>query len=270
MTTNVGMSACCLSGSIHNGTPTGKEDKIGGLDVYISLPESGQRSKSVVILTDIFGWKFPNVRLLADNYAKAGFAVYIPDLHQGDSLPEEFLQTVEPPLAKKKSDSMVEKTKQMAIVTATLPPWLIKHREGVTLPLLKQFLSAVQTIPSTGKVGTLGFCWGGRYAVLTAHGDVDAAVACHPSLLAIPGDLEKITKPVSLAVGTEDSLLDVESVKKIQDVLGKLDHVPHEIQTYEDQVHGFALRSDWGSEKDKKAMDDAEKQGIAWFEKYLA
>ena len=32
----------------------------------------------------------------------------------------------------------------------------------------------------------------------------------------------------------------------------------------------FALRSDWSSDKDKKAMDDAEKQGIAWFEKHLS
>jgi hypothetical protein len=38
------------------------------------------------------------------------------------------------------------------------------------------------------------------------------------------------------------------------------------MQIYEDQVHGFALRSDWSSDKDKKAMDDAEKQGIAWFQ----
>lgn len=36
------------------------------------------------------------------------------------------------------------------------------------------------------------------------------------------------------------------------------------------QVHGFALRSDWSSEKDRKAMDDAEKQGVEWFNKYLA
>ncbi len=38
---------------------------------------------------------------------------------------------------------------------------------------------------------------------------------------------------------------------------------------YEDQIHGFALRGDWSSDKDKKAMDDAEQQGIAWFKKHL-
>ena len=136
-------------------------------------------------------------------------------------------------------------------------------------------------IPGTNKIGAIGFCWGGRYAILQAHGQhkdetgssiggCDAAYACHPSLLAIPGDFDPVTKPLSLALGTKDSLLDEASVGKIQDLMAKKTDVPHEIQLYEDQVHGFALRSDWSSEKDKEAMDSAEKQGIEWFNKYLA
>ena len=35
-------------------------------------------------------------------------------------------------------------------------------------------------------------------------------------------------------------------------------------------MHGFALRSDWSSDKDKKSMDEAAQQGIAWFSKYLS
>ena len=127
---------------------------------------------------------------------------------------------------------------------------------------------------------------GGRYAILQAHGrkgnddasssessgvgGVDAAYACHPSLVAIPGDFEPVTKPLSLALGTKDSLLDQGSVGKIQDLMAKKTDVPHEIRLYEDQVHGFALRSDWSSEKDKEAMNEAEKQGIDWFNKYLS
>merc|ERR1712000_733108 len=55
-----------------------------------------------------------------------------------------------------------------------------------------------------------------------------------------------------------------------QDVMAKKTDLPHELRIYEDQVHGFALRGDWSSEKDKKSMDDAEKQGVDWFNKYLA
>jgi len=45
--------------------------------------------------------------------------------------------------------------------------------------------------------------------------------------------------------------------------------IPHELRIYEDQIHGFALRSDWSSDKDKKAMDDSEQQGIEFFNKFL-
>lgn len=135
--------------------------------------------------------------------------------------------------------------------------------------------------PGTDKIGAIGFCWGGRYAILQAHGQskdasgssvggVDAAYACHPSLVAIPADFDPVSVPLSLALGTKDSLLDMASVGKIQDVLDQKTQVPHEIRLYEDQVHGFSLRSDWSSEKDKKAMDDATQQGIEWFEKYLS
>ena len=39
-------------------------------------------------------------------------------------------------------------------------------------------------------------------------------------------------------------------------------------QIYEDQFHGFVLRSDWSSKTDQKAMADAGKEGITGVEKY--
>lgn len=213
---------------------------------------------------------FLAIRLLADNYAKAGFYCYIPDFHQGDSIPIEFLQSVEPPLKTREQLTLIDKTKATATVGTTLPPWLVKHREGITKPLIDSFIKKVREISGTGKVGALGFCWGGRYAILAAHGEVDAAYACHPSLVAVPDDFEGVSKPLSLAVGDHDSLLDNDTVGKIQDLLAKKTSLPHELRIYEDQVHGFALRSDWSSEKDRKAMDESEKQGVEWFNNYLS
>jgi dienelactone hydrolase len=240
------------------------------LPTYVAVPEDGSKAKTIIFITDIFGFEFKNVRLLADSYAKSGFYVYIPDFLQGDPLPIEFLQSVEPPLKVREQQTLVDKTKATATVGTTLPPWLLKHREAVSKPLISSFISAIRATPGTGKVGAIGFCWGGRYAILAAHGEVDAAYACHPSLISVPGDFEDVSKPLSLAVGEKDSLLDKDSVGKIQDVLAKKTDLPHELRIYEDQVHGFSLRGDWSSDKDKKSMDEAEKQGIEWFNKYLA
>jgi len=269
MSTGVGMSECCLSGKVHEGTPTGKVETINGLQTYVATPKDGSKAKSIVFLVDIFGWEFKNVRLLADNYAKAGFYCYIPDIHQGDSLPIEFLQSVEPPLQTREQLSMVDKTKATATVTTTLPPWLLKHRESISKPLITSFITAIRSISGTEKVGAVGFCWGGRYAILAAHGEVDVAYACHPSLVAVPGDFEGVTKPLSLAVGDKDSLLGMGTVGQIQDLMAKKTEVPHELRIYEGQVHGFALRGDWSGERERKAMDEAEKQGVEWFNKFL-
>ena len=129
---------------------------------------------------------------MADNYAKAGFYCYIPDVHQGDSLPVEFLQSVEPPLKVREDAGLIDKAKGTVDVMATLGPWLATHREGVSEPLISGFVNTVKKIPGTQHVGAIGFCWGGRYAILQAQkprgesgGGVDAAYACHPSLLSV-------------------------------------------------------------------------------------
>ena len=100
--------------------------------------------------------------MLADDYAKAGFYVYVPDLHEGDNIPIEFLSEVEPPLKVREQMSVIDKGTAGAKVAATLPPWLAKHREGVSRPIIDGFINTVKMIPRTNKVGALGFCWGGR------------------------------------------------------------------------------------------------------------
>lgn len=113
----------------------------------------------------------------------------MPDVHEGDSLPISFLQNVEPNLQKQELLGVAEKAKNAAVVPTTLGPWLVKHREAVSRPLIDGFVNSVRNIPGTDKIGAIGFCWGGRYAILQAHGQskdgsgssiggVDAVVAC--------------------------------------------------------------------------------------------
>jgi len=279
MSTGVGMGACCVSGVINTSKPSGREEKIGGLNTYVAEPKDGSKAKSVIFISDIFGWELPNTRILADEYAKAGFYCYLPDFFDGDALPISFLQNVEPPTKDAEKLTLVQKATNAAVIPTTLGPWLVKHREAVARPLIDGFVNTVRQIPGTNKVGVIGFCWGGRYAILQAHGKkmnedgtsmggIDAAVAFHPSLVAVPADFEDVQQPLAIGFGTKDSLVDEKTRQGVKDTIGSRPNV--EIKDYEDQIHGFAVRGDWSSEKDKQAIDDAMKQGVAFFNKHLS
>lgn len=69
---------CCISGFDWNGTPTGSEDELAGVKTYVT---GGNTNRAILVIHDLFGWKFNNLRLLADHYAKEVDAtVYLPDL----------------------------------------------------------------------------------------------------------------------------------------------------------------------------------------------
>jgi len=60
----------------------GKTVKYGPTDVYIAEPKqgAGDKSKAVLLLTDVFGLGLVNNKLLADDWARAGYYTYVPDL----------------------------------------------------------------------------------------------------------------------------------------------------------------------------------------------
>ena len=78
------LKSCCATGSLHTGTPTGRIDKLHGLQCYIADPPNGPSKGIVVIIPDAFGWTLPNNRILADCYAKEGnFQVLLPEFMNG-------------------------------------------------------------------------------------------------------------------------------------------------------------------------------------------
>jgi hypothetical protein len=75
------LSDCCVRGFQWDGEPTGQ---------VINFPTStGQayvagsnNDRAVLLIADLFGWKFVNNRLLADHFAQeANATVYVPDLY---------------------------------------------------------------------------------------------------------------------------------------------------------------------------------------------
>jgi hypothetical protein len=74
------MSTCCISGFEWNGKPTGVEGTLGDNKAYIT--GLGLESDIVImVIHDLFGWTFTNLRLLCDRYAmETEGSVYMSDL----------------------------------------------------------------------------------------------------------------------------------------------------------------------------------------------
>ena len=134
----------------------------------------------------------------------------------------------------------------------------LRKEEGATLP-----------------IGAAGFCWGGKFVVLLANGAentidsrplIDVGFTGHPSFLKLPDEIEKMTLPVSFAIGDGDNQVPLDKAKQIKPIIeGKPGNAKGELVTYANTTHGFAVRAVLTDEDTAKTAADAEEQALNWF-----
>ncbi|KAI0373680.1 alpha/beta-hydrolase [Pilatotrama ljubarskyi] len=252
----------CVSGALHSGTPRGTETKVGGIDAYVVGDEASKRI--IVIGTDVFGWKFVNTRLLADEYAARGFRVVVPDLFGGWQVPTWSLEAHDPANTHK---SLFTRFVVAPASLFLLVPFVLRNlpRQVSTIAAVT---SALRASRPDAKIGFVGFCWGGRFAI-SQNARFDASVAAHPSLVKFPAELEGVKGPFSLAVAADDKGYDRTRAEETEKILRGKGLEDVEVRVYEGVQHGWTTRADLKDEKQKKARDDAVEQVVGWFEKYL-
>ena len=156
-------------------------------------------------------------------------------------------------------------------------PFMISNRLGVSLPKVESFFDAVRCNEGANlPIGAAGFCWGGRHAIYLAHGGVaangkplvDAVFTAHPSSVVVPGEIEKVKKPLSIAVGDKDFVFGKAQVEQSEKIFTKFDF-KCEMTVYPGVGHGFAVRAEPESEKLMQSAYDAEEQAIHWFHQHF-
>ncbi len=219
----------------------------GSFSAYLATPKSG-KGPGIVLIQEIFGVN-KVMRDLADGFAAQGNTVMCPDLFWRQ---EPGVQITDKTEAEwKKAFSLMQgfnTAKGVDDLKATLAT-LRKHQA------------------CTGKVGSIGYCLGGKLAFLMAtRSDSDANVGYYGvGLQDSLGEAKNIKKPLLLHIAEKDQFVPPEAQKKVIEALKGNKLVI--IYTYPGADHAFARIG--GQHYDKKAADLANQRTAEFLKKHL-
>lgn len=195
----------------------------GKFDAYLSMPP--KPGPGVVVIQEIFGvntW----VRSVCDMFSRNGYVAMAPDLFWRSKTHIElhpfFAEDFQAGL---KYMGEFDGDKGVDDIQSTI----------TTLRGMKE---------CTGKVGTIGFCLGGRLAYLAAtRTDADANSSYYGvGIETLLGEAGNIKKPLQVHIAGNDPYVPQEALAKIQDGLKGKSGV--EVHVYPGLDHGFARDTD--------------------------
>lgn len=213
--------------------PTGGTQCIGG---YLAKAE-GQAKGGVVVIQEIFGVT-AHIRDVADRFAAAGYTAIAP----------AFFDRLETGVELPYDDAGM--ARGVALVNEL---GLDRAVEDVA--------SAAEAIASAGRIGTVGYCWGGTVALLSALRLGMPSVSYYGARnVRFLG--EKPKAPVMFHFGEKDKSIPPEMVQKHRDMLPQM-----EVFTY---PADHAFNRDVGKQYDEASAKLAYERTLAFFEKHLA
>lgn len=243
------VAPCCLKGFEWDGTPTGRIEKLAGKDAYVT---GSNPSAAILIVHDLFGWAFSNVRLLADHYAReADATVYVPDFFDGDSLDLDLLL-------------------QSRFAELDLAGFMQRNARDVREP---DILASARALRERhARLGAVGFCYGG-WAVFRLGGAehdpplVDCVTAGHPSLLTA-ADVDSVAVPVQVLAPQIDGQYTAElKAHTLTTLLAK--GLEFDFQHFPGVEHACFVRGDQTKAGEREAMEKGKDAAVAWLKRFL-
>lgn len=231
---------CCFKAFHHEGDFKGEYQEIAGLDSYV-IGESSDHM--IVIITDVFGYKLNNIRLIADNLNElTSFQVIIPDILQNDP--------VDPAGPFNREE------------------WFGKHHPGITSPIVTEFLTKLRNEKNPKKVFGIGYCFGAKFVVehLGNDGLFDVGAVAHPSLLTVE-DIDTIANPILISTGDNDAAFEPELRTKTIETLSKKD-TRFQVDIFQGATHGYAVKGDISNSLIKYAKEKTLLDQAHWFSQF--
>lgn len=209
------------------------------LGAYVAKP-SGTPKGAIVDIQEIFGVN-QHMRADTDRYAAAGYLAISPQLYDRVEPNVELGYTGDEP---KKGMEIRSKTEMDKV--------------------LMDIQAAIDHVKGAGKVGVVGYCWGGTLTFASAVDlpDVAAAVAYYGGGVPDMAD-QKPKCPTMMHFGDQDHGIPMDKVKIVQEKRGG----DCEIHVYEGAGHGFNCdeRASWN----EAAAKTAAQRSLDFFGKHL-
>ena len=189
-------------------------------DGYLALPPAGT-GPGLVLFQEIFGVN-DHIRAVAEQFALAGFVVLAPDMFWRAQTRVELGYG---------PDDM-EKAGALMLQCTSNP----KQIEDDILTTVSTLRARAEV--SNAKVGSVGYCMGGRLAFIAASlGAVEASVSYYGGRIQNHLNLaEKITCPMQFHYAERDSHIPKSAVEAVQEAM---DGKNAEIFVYPNAEHGF-------------------------------
>ena len=219
----------------------------GKVVTWVVYPEVKGKAGAVIVIHEIFGltdW----VRSVADQLAKEGFIALAPDLLTGkgpngggtDSLGDDATKVIR-----------------------TLTPEAVAGM----LDAVRDY--ALKVPAANGKVGSVGFCWGGTtsFAYAVAQPRLDAAVVYYGTSPSDPAAYASIRAPVLGLYGGDDARVDatIPTAEAEMKKNGK-SYTP---RVFEGAGHGFLRQQSGKDGANRKATEQAWPATLAFFRQNL-
>lgn len=241
VTPTAAAGASTVPANLAEGTATYTGPDGEALSGYLARPQGGGAYPAVVVIQEWWGLN-DHIRDVADRFAEAGYVALAPDLYHGVS-------TSEPNEARK----LVMELDMAAAV----------EEIGSAV----DFLLAQDDVTGDA-VGVVGFCMGGRLALMAAQSlpNIATAIPFYGSPLT-PGEAAAVTVPILGLYGGADAGIAENDVRAMESALQDAG-TPVEIRVYAGAQHAF-FNDTRAESYNAEAAADAWQRTLEWLAQYL-
>jgi carboxymethylenebutenolidase len=212
----------------------------GEMDSFFAKPEGAGPFPGVVVIHEIFGLN-DDIRSITKQFAEHGYAALAVDLFSNRNRIVCMLRIMHGMMIRPLNNSMLDDLKS-------------------TVAVLQK-----QSNVDASRIGTVGFCLGGAYAVQLAITD-KGMKAASVFYGANPKPLEAVAEACPIVGSYPDKDFTTKAARELETSLTNY-NIPHDIKIYEDTKHSFMSQQRTPTEVE--ASKDAWQRMVSFFGEHL-